>query len=599
MRIDSLLPLAFVLCFALLIREHRRHGRRAGAPELALLLAPAIFAILIVLAHWGVLGRLDPLLCAFAPLSLPPLHRLRSDRSRFPRFLSSSWAPVLAGVLTSCCTWWIWGSLSAIPVIHDEASYLLQARIFASGHWTAPGRPLPEFFEQVHVLVTPVLAGKYPPGHSMALVPGIWLGLPGLIPVLLAGGNGAILFTLARRLAGSPVAALTWLFWVTAPGTLDNRASYLSQTTSGLLWMLAGWALLEWREKRGTARLLVVAGCVGWGILTRPLTMAALAIPIGVVVIRNVAARRAWRELGWALALGAGIVAIMPLWSLRTIGDWRTTPYRQYSRIYFPYQWAGFAVDESPPQRLPPPAMEEFDRQFRRIQREHRVGALPRILPKRLAAIARDMWGSGRGVLLLFAILGLFRMSREIAFALASSALLVVAYLVYAHDPAWTVYYLELQPVLAFLTATGLWWSVSTLTARLRERTEEGGKPEAGGQFLPVALIILATLVPSVPDLAQARLSKQRRSDYQREFGERIAGLPAGKAIVFVRYSSTRDVHRALVFNEPDLRRARVWVVHDRGSENEKLMRFDPSRAPYLYDEARGSLLPLSRAHRG
>src|SRR5262245_29478298 len=105
------------------------------------------------------------------PRSLPP--RLRPDRP---------WLPLACGLAVFLFVTAVWGSLAKLPVGDDEAAYLLQAKIFASGNITAAGRPLPEFFNQQHVFVDPVLAAKYPPGHSLLLVPGIWLALPGLVP---------------------------------------------------------------------------------------------------------------------------------------------------------------------------------------------------------------------------------------------------------------------------------------------------------------------------------------------------------------------------------------------------------------------------------
>src|ERR1700722_6449061 len=125
--------------------------------------------------------------------------------------LDSRWAPVVAGIITGALVWWVAGSLTRPPVIHDEAAYLLQAGIFARGRWTLPAPPLPAFFEQFHVLVTPVIAAKYPPGQALVLVPGVWLGVPELVPVLLSGLTGALIFVLARRVAGRWVGLLTWL----------------------------------------------------------------------------------------------------------------------------------------------------------------------------------------------------------------------------------------------------------------------------------------------------------------------------------------------------------------------------------------------------
>ncbi|HLB10741.1 MAG TPA: hypothetical protein VK617_14480, partial [Gemmatimonadaceae bacterium] len=126
------------------------------------------------------------------------------------RVLNARWFPVVVGVLTAVFMTWMWGGLDQVALVHDEAAYLLQARIYAGGHWTAPGLPLPEFFEQYHVFVTPILAPKYPPGHAMLLVPGIWLNLPGLMPVLLLGLCGALVFEVARRLTNPWIGLLTW-----------------------------------------------------------------------------------------------------------------------------------------------------------------------------------------------------------------------------------------------------------------------------------------------------------------------------------------------------------------------------------------------------
>ena len=76
------------------------------------------------------------------------------------------------GVATGVLVAYVWGGFRQLPVIHDEAAYLLQAQIFATGHWTAPSPPLPEFFEQLYVFNTPVVASKYWPAHSLLMAPG-------------------------------------------------------------------------------------------------------------------------------------------------------------------------------------------------------------------------------------------------------------------------------------------------------------------------------------------------------------------------------------------------------------------------------------------
>ena len=45
------------------------------------------------------------------------------------RALNGRWIPVLVGLLTAAFMTWLWGGLDQVAVIHDEAAYLLQAKI--------------------------------------------------------------------------------------------------------------------------------------------------------------------------------------------------------------------------------------------------------------------------------------------------------------------------------------------------------------------------------------------------------------------------------------------------------------------------------------
>ena len=219
-----------VVVFAVAIR------RRPAAPPWASLWVAAFGAALCA-AIWAVTGEVFVSVVGLALLLAVPGPLRPRPRLGSPAFLEGHAPVVVAGVLTAAAVAYVWGSLSQVALSHDEAAYVLQARIFASGRWVAPARPLPEFFEQMHVFVTPYLAAKYPPGHSLVLVPGIWMGWPGLVPVLLNGVAGSLLFAHARRLAGGAVGLLTWLIWLTDAGTVQYRVSYLSETTTNVLWL--------------------------------------------------------------------------------------------------------------------------------------------------------------------------------------------------------------------------------------------------------------------------------------------------------------------------------------------------------------------------
>jgi len=523
--------------------------------------------------------------------------RVKTDRAA--RLLSSMGAPCVLGAVTSLIVWWIWGSLDPPPIFHDEQAYLLQARLFAEGRWTGPGRPLPEFFEQLHVFVTPRLAAKYPPGNSLLLVPGIWLGIPFVIPLLLTGVAGAFLFALGRRIAGVWVALLTWVVWITARGNLQFRPSYLSEVATSAFWLVGWWALLKWRDTGRRRWLLTLAAVISGGLLIRPFTTLAFAIPVCVVVLRLAAVRRCWRDVGLAAALGAMILGLIPIWSRVTAGDWVTPPYALYSRTYFPYERPGFGLDRTPPLRILPPAMQRLDGHFREMHRKHTVEALPGTCWERLLGLARDFWSGWRFPLLLFAVAGLFALPAEGWFALASSALLFLGHLFYAQPPGWTLYYLEALPALAFATAHGLWRALFFFAEPVKDAAGESGWSRSPRTALAALLLCLAAVGPSLTEIERARWAKREWSAPHRAFRQAIRAISEERSIVFVRPGSDQNMFVSPIANEPDLGRARVWIVHDRGLENVRLMLRATDRAPYLYDESRRALIPLRRAGGG
>jgi hypothetical protein len=519
--------------------------------------------------------------------------RLRPAEPRsLLRALVSWWAPLAFGLATSLFLAWVWGSLAEPAFIHDEQAYLLQARIFASGRLSAPPPPLPEFFEQYHVLVTPRLAPKYPPGHALLLVPGVWLALPGLVPVLLYGVSGGLLFALARRLAGAWVALFAWLVWLSAPVGNVWRCTYLSESTSTAVFLLGAWLLLRWREAARVRDLVGIAVLLAWMGTTRPLTAVAFGLPLAALVLARSRRAPAVRDLAGATAAGAAVLALLPLWSASSTASWRTLPYTDYSRVYFPYEKLGFGLDPAPPLRDLPPDMALFDQGNRQVHLAYTPGALPRALVERVVGAGRELWGGAawRPPLLLFFLLGLPFLDRRGWFAAAWVAALFLVYLAYAHVPYWAVYYHETYPMLSFVTALGLLRTVGWLaTGSWRPG------PETASRVAPAAaaLAVLA-LALGLSDATTTKRQVQERVAYHRAFARAIAAIRDPRAIVFVRYHPAHNPHRSLIENPPDHARARIWVARDRGPDDRRLLAQARDRVPYLFDEASFTLSPLA-----
>lgn len=512
---------------------------------------------------------------------------------RIERALGSRGAPWFFGGLSLTLVTWLFGSLSPLPWVYDEAAYLLQAKIFATGRWSVPGPPVPEFFEQLHVLVTPKLVPKYPPGHALLLVPGISVGASGLVPIVLSGVTGALVFGFARSLADGWTALLTWVIWTTAPVELYIRPSYLSQVSTTLIWLLAWWCLARWRRDGGAAWLAGLAALAAVGVLTRPVTAIAFLVPIAVEVLAQVCRRRTWAELVPATAVALPILAVAPWWSWATIGQVYPTPYSEYSRIYTPWNLPGFSIDRSPPLRPEIPAVRRFRTEWLPVHEAHTVPRLPAIAASRLAGIAETFWGDGavpdrnplpplRWLLFGAALLGLAGAGAEVRVVLWCGAALFVAMLSLASRPLWTVYYLELSPALAFLSARG--------ARRIAEWI--GRRATALGSMSGPALLVAGLLVAvpgSIDRLLRARQQHVDLRTVPTELARAIDSLP-GKAVIFVQAGPAHRPHESYVVNEPDLEGRRVWLVHDRGGDNARLLALVPDRTPYRFDPATGTL---------
>ena len=272
----------------------------------------------------------------------------------------------------------VWGSLSPVPVMHDEWAYWLQADQYA--HFTGKSRrhPAPEFFEQLYVLVTPVFAAKYPPGYAMMIAPGFMVGLPALMPLLIAGVSGALVFALARRIAGSSGGC----------AHLGALARHVRQSalSRGVLLRDDDVALLARRVvgAAGMARDAAHAMDGRARAFNRMGRDHAAGHDAGV---RNSRRRRRdarcrsrpkrWRDLAIGVTTGTLVLAILPVWSAATTGNWRETPLALYTRQYLPFDIPGYTLDATPPTRELPPEMERvrsFLRDIKKIRSSRRCG---------------------------------------------------------------------------------------------------------------------------------------------------------------------------------------------------------------------------------
>jgi 4-amino-4-deoxy-L-arabinose transferase-like glycosyltransferase len=396
------------------------------------------------------------------------------------------------------------------------------------------------------------------------------MGLPGLVPLLLGGVAGALVFAVARRLTDPTVALLTWFLWATSAACLLWRASYFSQNSSTAVWLLSVWALLSWKAHGRTYQLVAVLGSLAWIFLTRPLTAMALGVPIVLSILVIARQRQLIRQVVFSTAIVIPVLFLNLLWQDRTLGSWMTSPYAEYSRAYFPFVKPGFGVDPTPPLRRNAPEIAWLGQQFVGLHAAHQFQALPAILLQRTFAVLAALGRGWRGFLVVLFALGAWRVRGPGRFALFSVGCLLAGYLIYAHPAQWAVYYAEVFPVFFFIASLEL--------IRL-------GRVElklAPGQLRSATLFVMLLLLPmTVSDVLEARRVNDERSNFHRVAAAALASISRDEpAVVFVRYPETHNHHLSLVANTPDFQKARLWVVHDRGAANERLLRLT-DRAAY------------------
>ena len=508
------------------------------------------------------------------------------SEGRLERALTSRGIVFVVFAVTFLVLWCCWASWNPVPVVHDEMAYVLQAQILARLHWSLPSPPMPMAWQQPHVLTEPRLAAKYYPGHPLVMAVGAALHWVALAPLVAHATSGALLFVLARRLSNGAVALASWVIWLFSPVVLYFGPSYYSEATTTACW-LAGWyALLNWRESHSSAWLMLVAFFAGWCAITRPLTGVAYAIPIGIVVLRDVMRERRWRDLAMAFAVGTAVVAIIPLWSARTTGDWRVTPLSLYTRMYMPYDALGFGLDSTPGTHAIAPDLAKLNADYSQLHVTHYPRNLPKILAERAGDLTVSIWRPAVGVLGGVAIVGLFTLNGAAAFALVTGVVLLLAYLLFATPAQWTLYYFESVPAYAFLTASGLAW-LASYVGRLRNRPAQDWR--SGRWTTAIATASLCLVVSGITSLKTYRSYHMFYRRHLVSFARLLASVPDRHAIMFVRYSDMHDPHVTLVRNTADLSGERVWVVYDRGDvENAKLMALARDRKAYLFDEVHG-----------
>lgn len=285
----------------------------------------------------------------------------RQSRWRVPLIVGAS------GLLYLATTTLVIGG-RFVPVVKDEYSYLLQARMLAAGRLWMPKHEVSDFFESTAVITDPVYASAYPPGNAMLRVPGIWLGLPHWVTsAIIVAAALAMLCRIVTVLVDAWTGVAACLL-VLSVGTFHSVWRFaMSQIPMMLFGLLLVGALLNWRATRFRLRWAAAMGAIGgWALLIRPQDAAVYLLPVAVAMLIALR-RRPKKVLGSILvsvAAAAPFLALQLLCNVGITGRWNDFPHQLYHRRDLPtlgygdkasFDWNLRAVSVSPQKQM------EFD----------------------------------------------------------------------------------------------------------------------------------------------------------------------------------------------------------------------------------------------
>ena len=565
---------------------------------------------------------------------------LNPQPSPFPDALLSLTLGALAVVIAA---WTGWTMQDLPPAYHDEFSYLFQTLTFLEGRTSFPSfEPMPELFNQMHVLNEGRFASRYFPGagawfalfHGVGSIWGLWLA-HGIVTTGASIVAGEIAGRSARVIAGlatalSPGLCLFSQLYLAHLPTLVGLTLFLVSILrlrrlceSREVWPVKGESLpTGLRFELYTSSFL--AGCgLSFAMLCRPMTAAGFGLPFGVWLFwwafgrvrgeRFVVSESGSREpehtqppvsthspltthlspvpiiLAMALPLLAGI-GLQLAYNRSITGSLTVSPYQLYTDIYTPRHVYGFHNVERGDRHLGPKVLDHYNRWA-----DQDLTLRLAIQKMGIRIVASGRWTLGLVPLAFVVVLLVWnwrRSSGDLKLIVASIVSLHVVHLPYWFEGIMGWHYVfESAPLWAIV--------LGVVTADFAKSCRETGHGALRWWWGGVLLTALATTWLTVPPLWRGRIPiglvelqfpRLKYARFNRQLEEHIHS----RAIVFIQ-PDPADRHIDYVYNRPQLDSS-ILRAHApaKAADLQRAVRLFPDRTPWLYDAASGELKPLA-----
>jgi hypothetical protein len=359
--------------------------------------------------------------------------------------------------------------LRQVHLIDDERAYAFEAELFARGQIKLGD--VPAAFRNPMFLTSPWMA-KYTPGQSLLLLPGALVGVPHLIPPLIAGALVFATYGFASEAYGERMALLAAALLTASPFVWCASGTLMAMPGTTCAMMASFWLFARARRLRCWRSFAGAGAFVGLTFLIRPFDAVTLGLPMAAWLLADLTGTAEQRSFGLVpFALGAvPFLALLLLFNWLALGSPFTMPYVAAGDYVF-----GFYV-------RPLPGIDYVHTPAQGI------GGLT------AALIRLDLWllGWPCALVLIFASVFFIRSSWD-RFLWSTIAVFALTHTVALSTGTWDVgptYYLPIAPVLVIAAVRGLVAVREQLPATSLGRRALGWLPVAG------TCVALLTVVP-------------------------------------------------------------------------------------------------------
>jgi len=488
------------------------------------------------------------------------------------------WLPVLFYILiaTTAVGFYSWNSTLFVPTIHDEQSYLFQAKTFLLGRVVNPPHPERQFFDQYHIINEGVYASKYFPGFAVTLAPFVLLGVPYLNPLFFYALQLLLIFLLGQELFGRKTAWLAMVLVSLSPQIIFQTCFLLGHIPCAVFLLFFYYMFLKSERALGAWRIAL--GALSWGLafLIRPITAVGFALSVACYVLYRLFKKEysdpGKRLLCWLIPL-ALTTMIYCGYNKAVTGSYLKAPFDYYAQIHAPFHRYGFDTWNKYAAEAKGPRVDKW---FNEYYHNHTPLIGLKFMGVRLGVLIEFLFGSTWLAFALFA-LWLIRLRerdpRDWMIFWIFLSLQVI------HIPHWYPGILTFGSNYLY-EVTGL--ILIALSNALLVNLEKIRLVRWQKIILTGIIILCAAMSAALlTELSLYQMGTKRQKLFLLE---RLTQESSKPKVVFVRYPPEYNINlEVFVDNPPDLKGPLIFA-HDRGRENFKLIPYFPGYSFYIFD---------------